>query len=77
MTIQDVLVVPSKGIIVIVSWRDRDLPRVQAGGQLQQGMTTWGILGVQSNLRASDQVSILVQSGPVPVRGQATVIDPL
>lgn len=77
MIIQDLLTVPGRGTIILVSVHDPDLTGVTSGTRLQQGALTWEVIGREDlggSRPVGDQVGLLLGDSPSPTRGEITVL---
>ena len=76
MIIQDLFVIPSRGLIILLHESDPGLEGVMVGSKLQQGANIWEVTGVEMGLRTlrtshpQRTIGLLLKPiSPVPERG--------
>lgn len=74
MLIQDLVVIPNRGTILIVSTQDPDFENVRVGSKLQQGSTLWDVVGIERAGTKPTGGVLVTPVAPVPDRGDISLV---
>lgn len=76
MLIQDIVVVPNRGTILIVSSQDPEFEGIKLGTKLQQGSNIWEVVGLERQGSRVTGGILVTPAEPIPERGQAISVVP-